>query len=1105
MTSPKPPQSDLAGPSQKWSLAALLANIFVTSKLTQLFILACLCIGVYALGHTAREDNPQIVVPSAAIRVELAGASAEEVERLVVRPLEASIKQIPAVDHVYATATNSLAQLSVQFVIGENQEAALVKLHDRIANTVLPADASVPLIRGVNVDDVPIVTVTLASERYDDYALKRLADRLRDGLLSLKSVSSSYVQGGREREVRVALNPERLEAYGLSMESIKALLGASNVSMPLGMTVKNGQNQQLFLNGDFASVDDVRHLVVATHAGQVVYLQDVAQITDGPTTELTTLSRFGFGLADNRFGQSQQPDMPAVTVAVAKQPGSNAVEVANEVLARVASMQKAFIPADVQVVVTRNDGEIADDTVNGLIEHLGIAVFAVFLVTLVFLGHKEALIVGMSVPLVLALTLGIAWLAGLSINRVSLFGLILSLGLLVDDAIVVIENVHRRYAHLGQASKRLVTVEAAREIGNPTNLATLAVMLVFGSLVSVTGMAGEYFYPIAFNVPVAMACSLLVAYTVIPWAAHRWLRAGEGHTVDDAHVGQPSTSGIQGWYRRVLTPLVDKPRARRLAFMGIIGLIVLSLLQPAWQFIRPQGVGGPQAWFGVEMSMMPANNKNTFNITLDLPETAPLEETDRVARAVIEVLRHEPQVSDYQLWLGQSGVVDFNGLLRGAAEKAGPHIAEIRVNLRDKHQRTQTSMAIVRQLRPKLQAVVAPFAGATIQLLEDPPGPPVRSTVLAEIYGRDPAMLRWISQQVTREFKQTWDVAEVKASEPVDITRHSVVIDREKAALSGVTTAEVAIALKRLFNGESLGRVHVPGEHNPVPVQLWIPRQDQPDMQLLSHATVINHAGAAIPLSELVHIQPSTMDRPIQHKDGERVSYVMGEMRKSAPAYAVLALDKRLDHLPLPDGSILKTGNLRFHPQQVDSAQGYVLLWDGAQRQMLDTYNDMLGALGISLAFIFLILVAYYQSFSLPLVAMAAIPLGLVGIFPGHWLMQAQFSATSMVGVIALAGVVIRNSLLIIDFVLEYRQQGLPLRESILEAGALRLRPILLTALAIILGSSIMLTDPLFSGLAISLIFGTLTATLLTLVVVPLLLLLLLQRKARIEAYGKGR
>jgi len=1089
------PSAETPEQNGKFSLAAILANLFVTSKLTQLFILACLLLGLLALAFTPREDNPQIVVPGANIRVELPGASAEEIEQLVLRPLESSIKQIPAVDKVYGTAINSAALLSVQFEVGEDQEKALVKLHDRIdeARTRLPPAAGEPFIRGMNVDDVPIVTVTLASATYDDYALKRLADRLRDGLQSLRSVSATEVLGGRDREVRVELDPDRLQAFGVTLEQVRTLLVATDVAMPLGIVVQQRQNRPVFLSGLLESAEDARRLVVGVHAGYPVYLEDVATITDGPAEERQSLSRLGFGPADPRYGHSAQPDLPAVTLAVAKQRGSNAVQVAGEVLTRIRQMQADFIPAGVELVVTRNDGKIADDTVNGLIEHLGIAVLAVFGVTLLFLGRREALIVGMSVPLVLALTLGIAWMAGLSINRVSLFALILSLGLLVDDAIVVIENIHRRYAISDIGDKREVTIAAAREIGNPTNLATLAVMLVFGSLLAVTGMSGEYFYPLAFSVPVAMASSLLVAYTVVPWAAHRWLKPGETHTADTPITGG---AGLHRRYHDFLSTLLDSRRRRWIAMGVVVGLVLLSLLMPGWQFMRPQGVGGPQSWFGVEVSMMPQNNKNTFNITLDLPETTPLEETDRVARALCEVLRRHPQVSDYQLWLGQSGVIDFNGLLRGASEKTGPHIAEIRVNLRSKDQRDQTSMEIVRELRPRLQAAARMVPGAVVQLLEDPPGPPVRSTVLAEIYGPDPARLRTIANRVELEFAKTWDLAEVNTSEPADQLRQELVVDREKAAMSGLTTADVATALRRLLEGEILGQIHPAAEKNPVPIRLLTPRRHQPDLALLSRAYVSNAQGARVPLSELVTVREIPDDRPILHKNGERVTYVMGEMRQMAPAYAVLDLDRRLDGLPLPDGSHLQTGNLRFTPQAVDGRSGYTLLWDGAQRQMLDAYRDMLSALGISIVLIFLILVAYYQSFSLPVVAMAAIPLGLAGVFPGHWLMQSQFSATSMIGVIALAGVVVRNSLLIIDFVLEYRRQGKQLREAVLEAGAVRLRPILLTALAIVLGSAIMLTDPLFSGLAISLIFGTLAATMLTLVVIPLLLWRLLRAKA---------
>ncbi len=1078
--------------------AGRLADLFATSKLTVLFMLACVLLGVLAMTLTPREENPQIIVPDAEVWVTLPGASAEEVEELVIRPLEGIVKQINGVDHTYATAVNSMGILVVQFKVGQDKEQSLVKLYDRILGQRdrLPADAGSPLIRSVDVDDVPIVTVTLASETYDDYALKRLADRLMEGLRSLDAVSAVSVKGGRDRELRIELDPERLQSFGVTLDQVRATLAASNVAAPLGTTVQQGQNHQVFLDGFLSSAQELERLIMGSHAGRPIYLGDVAQVLEGPPEERATLSRFAYGPADPRFGQTQQLERPAVTLAVAKKPGSNAVVVADEVLARIARMQVQLVPPGVDLIVTRNDGEKADAAVTGLIEHLGIAVLAVFLVTAAFLGLKEALIVGVTVPLILALTLGAAYLAGLTINRVSLFALILSLGLLVDAAIVVIENIHRNYSRLGNKDKRRVTVHATNEIGNPTNLATLAVMLVFGSLLVVSGMPGQYFFPVAFNVPVAMAASLLVAYTVVPWAANRWLKPGEGHELEDHDSGDR----LHRFYHAVMAPLVDQPRRRRIAFALAALAIALSLLQPAWQFLRPAGLSGPQSWFGVELTMMPKDNKNTFNITLDLPETTPVETTDRLVRDVGALLRQHPEVRDYQSWIGQAGVIDFNGLLRGAGGKQGAYMAEIRVNLRNKTERSRTSIDIVRELRPAVQALAAQFLGSTVQLVEDPPGPPVRATVLAEIYGKDLQQLRFLSDQVAAAFRQTSDMVEVTDSEVADVPQHRLTVDREKAALSGLSVADVAIALRRLIDGEALGRVHVPGEKNPVPIRLQIPRRHQIDPALLTRVQLTNRQGQLVPLSELVRVVPALADRPILHKDSERVTYVGGELETTAPAYAVLDLDRRLDGLELADGARLATGNLRFNPVAPDTLDGPRLLWDGELRMTLDTYRDMLGALGLALTFIFLVLVAYYQSFSLPLVAMAAIPLGLAGIFPGHWLMGQAFTATSMIGIIALAGVVVRNSLLIIDFVLDYRHQGMALREAILEAGAVRLRPILLTALAIALGSAVMLSDPVFGGLAISLIFGTLASTVLTLVVVPLLLYLLLRYKDQKKA-----
>ena len=1083
----------------KLNSAGRLANLFATSRLTVLFMLACTLLGLLAVTLTPREENPQIIVPGAQVRVFLPGASAAEVEQLVIRPLEDIVKQIPGVDHTFATAMNSVGILAVQFEVGQDKEKSLVKLYDRILGQRdrLPADAGAPLIVSVDVDDVPIVTVTLASQTYDDYALKRLADRLLDGLRSLESVSASYVKGGRDREVRVELEPDRLQSFAVTLDQVRGFLAAANVSAPVGSVVQQGQNQSVFLDGFLNSADDLKRVMVGNHAGRPIYLGDVATLVDGPPDERTRLSRFAFGPADPRFGKGLDAEIPAVTLAVAKKPGTNAVVVADEVLARIERMQQQFIPAGVELVVTRNDGQKADDAVNVLIEHLGIAVFSVFLVMVFFLGLKEALIVGVTVPLILGLTLGVNYLFGPTINRVTLFALILSLGLLVDAAIVVIENIHRHYARLGQRNKRAVTVQATNEIGSPTNLATIAVMLVFVSLVPMlTGMPGQYFYPVGFTVPLAMAVSLLVAYTVVPWAANRWLKPGEGHDLED----HEPKDRLHRVYHAVMTPLINRPGLRRGVLLAMVVAIVLSLLQPTWQFVRPAGVSGAQSWLGVEMAMLPKDNKNTFNLSLDMPAPTPLETTDRAVREIGAVLRENALILNYQSWIGEAGVIDFNGLLRGTGGKAGPQVAEIRVNLIDKTERSTTSIEIVRELRQRLLAIQSRYPGSVIQLVEDSPGPPVRAMVMAEIYGPELGPLRAIGQQVEAAFRQTYDMVEVNDSEPDDVFEHRLVVDRQKAALSGVTTGEAAIALRRLLDGETLGRVHIAGEKNAVPIRLQIPRRHQIDPALLARVYLVNRQGKPVPLSELVRRVPALADRPIQHKDGERVVYVGGELVRTAPVYAVLDLDRRLDGLPLPGGERLATGNLRFNPVMPDTIDGYRLLWDGEIRMTLDSYRDMLGALGLALTLVYLVLVAYYQSFAIPLVAMAAIPLGLAGIFPGHWLMGQSFTATSMIGVIALAGVVVRNSLLIIDFVLDYRRQGLDLREAILEAGAVRLRPILLTALAIMLGSAVMLTDPVFGGLAISLIFGTLVSTVLTLIVVPLLLYLLLRYKDRKEA-----
>ncbi|KPH81400.1 efflux RND transporter permease subunit [Bosea vaviloviae] len=1073
------------------NLAGRLAQTFITSKLTIVFIIAVALMGVVAVLQTPREENPQIVVPAALVSVSLPGASAAEVEELIVTPLEGILGEISGVDHIEGTAQNSLGLVQVQFKVGQPKEESLVKLYDRVlaSRSRLPVDAGTPFVQSIDADDVPIVTVTLASANYDDYALRRVAERMAERLRSTENVSVVGIKGGRGREIAIELDPDRLQAFGVTLSQAYGAFTASNLSMPLQPTVRDGRVEAIKLSASFMSADDVRNQIVGIHNGRPVYVRDVATVTDGPPSEVTAFSRFSFGPGDPRFGKAAT-DMPAVTIAVAKKKGANAVVVANAVIDRIERMQTSFVPKDVQAIVTRNDGEKADAAVNLLLEHLLVALGTVGLVLIFFLGWREAMIVMVTVPLILSITLLADLLGGVTINRVTLFALILALGLLVDAAIVVIENIHRHYgAARFHASKEAVTVRATNEIGNATNLATFAVMLVFAALFLVTGMAGDYFYPIAFNVPIAMAASVVVAYIVTPWAANRWLHRHQIHEDDEheqeASHGQPGR--MERLYLRLIRPLQQNRRARLAFGATILALMAVSVMQGAWQFVRPAGVGGAVSPLGVAIGFLPKDNKNTFNIVVAMPETTPVEATDRFVREMAKLLAAEKHVLNYQTWIGQAGVEDFNGLFKGTAGRTGNHVAEIRVNLTDKHDRKESSIDIVRDLRPKVDALRRSYPGAKVALVEDPPGPPLRSTVLAELYGPDSEGLRTLSAEVRQAFEKTYDVVDLTDTELADVAEHRIVPDKEKAALSKVSTAQIAEALSLVFGGKTLSRAHLPDEKNAVDVRGFVPRRFAVDPTRLDRVFVGNADGKPVPLSEIVTILPAAADRPVLHRDNEKVTFVGAELSNSVPFYAVLDLQKRLNGITAPDGRPLRTGNLGFKEDAPDTIDGYQLLWGGEMRMTLDVYRDMGIALGGALLAVYFLLVAYYRSFLVPMIAMSSVPLGVIGIFPGHWLVGADFSATSMVGIIALSGVVIRNSLLIIDFIQDNLKHGMALDVATRQAGAVRLRPILLTTLAIILGSAIMVTDPVFGGLAISLIFGTVVSTALTVFVVPIL------------------
>ncbi len=1070
------------------TLTGRLAAAFIDSKLTILVMIAALMFGLWSVMTTPREENPQITMPAAGVKVFLPGADPSEVEAKAVRPLEALINQIEGVDHVWSVSEDSQALVTVQFKVGEDKEASLVKLADRVMSgrNQLPADVVGPFIASADADDVPVLAVTFFSEKYGDDALQQVADRVADRLMGLENVSSLSVVGGRAREITVDIDPAKLESFHLTMDAVKAAIAAANLAGPLGSVTDGNTVTRVRLADFIADAEDLKHLVVGVSpAGAAVHLSDVAVISDGGAVTRTTSSRFAYGKADSRYEAGKAS--PAVTLAVAKRKGSNAVVLCDAAIARIERMKGTVIPADVGVEVTRNDGVKADEAVNTLIEHLGIALFAVVSVSFVFLGWRPAVIVAITVPLILAITLGVVGVAGFTINRLTLYALIIALGLLVDDSIVVIENIVRHYGLSplkDRADRVRRSVEAPGEIGSATLLATIAVMLVFASLIpALTGMSKQYFYPVGFSVPVALAASFFIAYTVAPWAALRWCsvpKPEDKHAVPGGRIG--------AWYARWARPLIGHPR-REMLFVGVIlVLLTLSFLMPAWQLIRPAGPGGAMPMFGVEMSFLPKDNKNTFNITLEMPRGTPVEVTDRAVRDAALLVADIPEVTNYQTWSGLGGVADFNSLIRGNA-MSGANVGAVRVNLTDKAERERSSIVIAKELREALKPVAARYPGLTVQVVEDPPGPPQKGTVYAEIYAEDGELLKTLSKSASQAFRDTYDMAEVTESADSDAKELRLRIDRDKAALSGVVPAVAAQALKNWTAGVAAGHAHAPGERRDEVIRLRVKDGSTFDPSFLDNVTVPGALGKRVPLSALVTAEPAPLAHKIEKKDGVRMTAVGGELGSTASTYAVLDLDRRLDGMALPGGGMLSTGNLTWNDERADlTLSRAVLLWQGEMRMMLDSYRDLALSLCLSVGSICLILVAYYQSFGLAFIALAAVPLCFIGMFPGHWLFGVQFSASSLVGVTALSGVVVRSSLLIIDFVIDYLKAGLPLKEAVVDAGAVRLRPILLTTLAIILGSLILLPDPVFGGLAITFVFGAAASTVFTIFLIPILL-----------------
>ncbi|MDX8377795.1 MAG: efflux RND transporter permease subunit [Mariprofundales bacterium] len=1089
----------------KLNIAGKVGQLAMGSNITPIASLIIFIIGVFALLFTPREENPQIDVPAANILVQMQGASPEEVMNLVVRPLEQVVREITGVEHSYGMAADSLGVVSVQFAVGENKEESLIKLYDRIMHNLdrIPPGASQPLIKPLDVDDVPIFVATLSSTELDDLALLRLAERVRDLVAPTPGVSVVDIIGGQSRQISIVLDPDKLSAYGITLDALHNTLATANAGGKVGELVSDNHTARIWLAGYLQDADEVKRLVVGINAGKPVYVKDIASVHDGQA-EIDNLHRIGFGAA-SADKLLNNVEANAISIMFAKQRGTNAVVVANDIRKKLTDLQNNIIPADVDITISRDSGDRANAAVNLLVEHLGIAIISIIILLLLFLGWREAAIVTLNIPLILFIVLAIGLLADQTINRITLFSLILALGLLVDDAIVVVENIHRHLQkglHNGADAikdKAALILRATNETGRPTIIATFAVILAFIPMAFVTGMMGPYMGPIPFNTPIAMLASLIIAYMFTPWLAQRWLpchiktQAIKNETLQ---INEPQ-DWLQRWYYKLARPLIEIASVRWLFFIITIALLLGALWQPAWQFVRPAGINGIATAGTVELKMLPKGNANTFNITIDMAEGTPLEQTDAVARAIANVLSDPklmPHVTDYEVFIGQAGPIDFNAMLRGAGMKRGSNIAEIRVNLRDKLKRSDKSEQIVQELRNILVTVQQKYPTANIKLVEDPPGPPVRATLLAEIYGPDYPTLRRIASDVRQKFNSTYDVTDVDDSIGNDQVEYVVHINKEKAALQGVATTQVQQALVDFLAGFDLGAVHVDGERHPVNIHVRLPRTMRIYTEDLANIYVSGSNGA-VRLSSIVEIKQRVAAKPMYSKDGHLVAYVSAETNLGSQVYPLLELDGKLDEQQIAEQTI-STAGLGFLRVEPKDQQQYQVLWDGEMRLTLDVFRDLGAAFMVAILLIYILLVGYYGNFLTPMVVMAAIPLTMIGIFPGHLLTGQPFTATSMIGMIALAGIVVRNSLLLIDFIIEYRAEGHDLKDAVLEAGAIRARPILLTALAVIAGTSIMISDPVFGGLGVSMAFGALAATLLTLFVIPVLYYLFFKKES---------
>jgi multidrug efflux pump subunit AcrB len=1076
----------------KPQIAGRLAHAFINSKLTPLFLIASIAMGVAAVVLLPREEEPQIIVPMIDVMVSFPGASAKEVETRITRPMERLLWEIPGVEYVYTTSSPGSSIAIVRFYVGEDEEKSIVRLNQKMfANfDLIPPGASQPLIKPRSIDDVPFLTLTLWSRELDGFQIRRAAAELRNELQQIPDISATQLIGGQRRTMLVEPDPAQLAAYGVSASRIQNVIQMENRETHAGTVTQRNEAFSVHLDGFFKNADDLGNLVVGVQNNIPAYLRNVAKITDGPE-EPADYVFFSPGPAAAVKGiQTRQVSpllasgktigndlMPAVTITFAKRKGKNAVLLSEEVLKKAKNFAAHNFPASLQMTVTRDYGETAAEKSNELLLHMMIAVISVTILIWLVLGFRESGVVAVAIPVTLALTLAVFLLYGYTLNRITLFALIFSIGILVDDAIVVIENIvrHKRMPQNRERAFSEVAVEAVDEVGNPTILATFTVIAAILPMAMVRGLMGPYMRPIPIGASAAMIFSLLVAFVITPWAALRFLRGA--HKAHEAGEVEDRTTRLYRWF---MGKLLSRGRNQWL-FLGLVSVLLIAAMSMVYFNL-------------VVVKMLPFDNKSEFQVIVDMPEGTSLEQTAAATRALAVRLNQIPEITDYETYVGTASPFNFNGLVRHYYMRRGENVADIQVNLTPKGDRSDQSHAIARRVRDLLKPAAERY-GIRMKVAEVPPGPPVLETLVAEVYGPDYGRQIDLARQLRSMLEKTPGVVDVdwyvEDLQP-EMLFH---FDRLKTSLAGVPIAEAQQTVALAISGSQAGLLHAPDEAEDVPLQLRLPLSDRSSIESLNRLRVPSASGKLVPLGELGHWEKSVRERSIYHKNLMPVVYVTADVagREESPVYPILNMDQRIGQMKLPEGYRLET----YTSHQPSETDKLAMKWDGEWHITYEVFRDLGLAFAAVLVLIYILVVAWFQSFKTPLVIMAAIPFSLVGILPGHWALGAFFTATSMIGFIAGAGIVVRNSIILVDFIELRLSMGEPLAQAVIDAGAVRFRPMLLTAAAVVVGSAVILFDPIFQGLAISLMAGEVASLLLSRMTVPVLFYIMRRRELR--------